>query len=96
MDWTADYDYNVNGEAITSARGIHFGGIGDFSDGRTEIITMRADKNGTAVAEGAVTQKLTVAGVGATRRVGVRLQVTTRWTDRKARKARSVAELRHP
>ena len=87
VSWTADYDYNVNGSAITSAKGVHFGGVGDFSGERAEIITLRADRNGTAVAEGGVNQKLTVAGVGSTRRVGVRLKVATRWTGRKARES---------
>jgi hypothetical protein len=87
VSWTADYDYNVNGEAITSAKSVHFGGVGDFAQAGTEIVTLRADKNGTAIADGYVNQKLTVLGVGSTRRVGVRLQVATRWTDRKAKES---------
>jgi hypothetical protein len=87
VSWTADYDYNGNGSAITSAKSVHFGGIGDFSGAGTEIVTLRADRNGTATADGYVNQKLTVAGVGSTRRVGVRLQVATRWTDRKAKES---------
>jgi hypothetical protein len=87
VSWTADFDYNVNGEAITSARSVHFGGVGDFAQAGTEIVVTRADKNGTAIADGYVNQKITIAGVGATRRVGVRLQVATRWTDRKSKES---------
>jgi hypothetical protein len=87
VSWTADYDYNVNGAAITSAKGVHFGGIGDFSSPSAEIIKMRVDNKGIAKAEGSVIQKATIAGVGATRRVGVRHEVSAKWTDRKARES---------
>ena len=87
LSWTADYDYNGNGEAITSAKSVHFGGVGDFSAAGTEIVTERADKNGTAIADGFVNQKIMIGPVATTRRVGVRLQVATRWTDRKAKES---------
>ncbi|HEX8348181.1 MAG TPA: hypothetical protein VF657_26145 [Actinoplanes sp.] len=31
VSWTADHYYNANGAAITSAKGIPFGGVGDCS-----------------------------------------------------------------
>jgi hypothetical protein len=78
VSWTADYDYNGNGAAITSARGVHFGGLGTFSSPVAEIIRLRVDNQGTAKAEGSVIQNIGIAGVSTTRRVGVRLEVSSK------------------
>lgn len=88
MDYKANYSYYQFGASISNLRALHYGGAGDFSAAVLELVdgtvTTRA---GVAEAEGRVTQKLTVAGVGATRVVGVRLKVSAAYTGRKARES---------
>lgn len=73
MSFRADYRFNSGGSSIYRVSALTYGGAGDLSNPKVEVVKSPAGRKDTSRAQGSVTQK---GGGFFSRTVGIRLSVT--------------------